>query len=1688
MRFSRLAILAFLACISSCIGNAATRYVSVSGPGGDGLSWAAASTNLVATVESASSGDSVWVAAGDYYGNLRIPPGVTVMGGFPATGQETVVRDWRRHPTRLGLATNGFPTVVFLSGSQPAVFGGFRLVGMRGPSVVVAATNAMPVIRDLDMIHPGYGSISWTTEARSAWYFKGCDLVVAECSFVNAAYMDRALIEAEDCVGSISQNRFVSNGTVNDVQTFLSGLILVNGGSPVVERNWFAGNTGARGGGVGVFGSASPMIRNNIFTDQHAPQDSLGANDRLQGGSALFSNTNAAPRFVHNTVVTRYGGAIRLLGTNGLVANNLFAHGDVGPHVLTLDNIQTNGWIGPAATYSTNPTSVAGIWGNIVLESPFVGEPTRGEVSLKANSAAIDGGTDLADSGDTDFFGNPRVRGSAPDLGAVESDGATPAATRTVIKVRPDGDDGNDGLSWINAKRTIGSALDEAVRSGGDVWVARGSYREPTLFLGYLVSLYGGFEGTETAVEARRPSLNPVVLDGGGTNLIMAQAGAAFSADSRQILQEISGLTYRNGRSAWAGALVGHGLRVRGNRFESNRVTTERRSGSSDSPVGGGAIFVGSRSAELIGNVFENNSVVITNFGSVSVAAQYGTGGAVLLYEDGALIRDNLFVSNKADAGSSGDAIAVLAGGYVTRIENNTFINNSNPSNTIPFFPNIRKASIYVLRDYVRRNSGSVHLRNNLFAFNSGTASRDVLATTNISASFNAVLRNDDDSLPAGESNLVVDEGFAGAGSFPRLSATSALRDAGDPSTETASRLDLDGHPRQIGPGVDIGAFEFDPQDVVPPVPLAFVRPDGDDLNDGRTWAAAKRTIQSAAASFDISGGEIWVRGGEYQGPIQLAEFVSLYGGFAGTEGRREDRDWAINPAVILPGPNTNALGSPLVEMKSRAGGGTISGFRFQNGLGFSVGGVLVRGGGLISENWFAGNRGTNFQAGSTSQPMAGALVVYGPGTLRIENNLFVSNSISPVSTGLPTSPILATDVRANVEFVNNTVYRNSMTLVRRLMFFGSTNHLVANNIFLGNSDPAAGTSVPMVSASSNLVSTGTIQGLQTGGLFVADPRLVDPASNNYMPSAASPARDSADMRYAPSGLRDLAGRPRGEGGRNDIGAFEYYPPPPADFGVDITSPSGSAALVAGQPRDVNFSLTDSGRVLLNAVLMVNGRAVATNNGNVRMVRWAIPQVGTNSLVIRAEASGFQPALSPPVDVAFSAPVGDDPPVIVSVATAPVASQLVAPIRFNLNAIATDGASGVPARWEWRYASGDLIRAGSNAVGPASVDVVHAGIYSYTLQVWDRVGQTATTNYIVSVSSPTRWMAELGARFRPRAINDAGLVCGRLFVEGEGDFPSFLDEGLTTQLSIGSRSTATVNALNRAGTAVGRFGIYPMQFRRTGIVRLTDGDGMAYGINSDEVVAGVLNVEGGIAVPTIWSNGVATSLPLGDACCGVARAINDAGWIVGHVTDTNGIVRAALWRSNSVELLPSDGAAGAAYAINHSGLIVGQANGLPALWRDGVLEYLPSGGGEGIAMTITPDGAVGGSVSSRPVLWLDGTLREVTEGMSGLSRARVAGGTVVSLNSGLDMVVANGEESVLIRQRANMHAPRLTVDPLLLPVTFRIGAGLGFAEASLIIEGSTDLRNWSPVATNALDFQIPVDDGFRFFRAVRSEP
>ena len=86
--------------------------------------------------------------------------------------------------------------------------------------------------------------------------------------------------------------------------------------------------------------------------------------------------------------------------------------------------------------------------------------------------------------------------------------------------------------------------------------------------------------------------------------------------------------------------------------------------------------------------------------------------------------------------------------------------------------------------------------------------------------------------------------------------------------------------------------------------PVVRVSLTGSDANDGSSWSLAKRTTQ-AGIDAAATGGEVWVARGIYGERITLRAFAYLYGGFAGIETQRDDRNWQTH-ATVLDGQQGN--------------------------------------------------------------------------------------------------------------------------------------------------------------------------------------------------------------------------------------------------------------------------------------------------------------------------------------------------------------------------------------------------------------------------------------------------------------------------------------------------------------------------------------------------------------------------------------------------------------------------------------------------------------------------------------------------------------------------------------------------------------------------------------------------------------
>ena len=143
----------------------------------------------------------------------------------------------------------------------------------------------------------------------------------------------------------------------------------------------------------------------------------------------------------------------------------------------------------------------------------------------------------------------------------------------------------------------------------------------------------------------------------------------------------------------------------------------------------------------------------------------------------------------------------------------------------------------------------------------------------------------------------------------------------GDMYDDRFGTTDMAGQGRLSNGMIDIGAYEYQ---AIPASRIRYVKPGGSDMNSGDSWDAAYRTIQhaiDALAATPGMPGEVWVAAGTYEpttylednpnypASFRMSDGISVYGGFAGTETSKAEREikaggmpWDFANVTILQG------------------------------------------------------------------------------------------------------------------------------------------------------------------------------------------------------------------------------------------------------------------------------------------------------------------------------------------------------------------------------------------------------------------------------------------------------------------------------------------------------------------------------------------------------------------------------------------------------------------------------------------------------------------------------------------------------------------------------------------------------------------------------------------------------------------
>jgi uncharacterized membrane protein len=335
-------------------------------------------------------------------------------------------------------------------------------------------------------------------------------------------------------------------------------------------------------------------------------------------------------------------------------------------------------------------------------------------------------------------------------------------------------------------------ALQHAVNlatDGDAVHVAGGTYLSesvtPTLRINKSIMVLGGFSSSDWDAGAD-PVLRPTILDAGGS-------GRVVRIDSGSSV--IAGFTIQNGSLSDRGA----GVFINGGSvaLRHNIIAHNTSSGNL-----GAAVYVS----------FEGQAEIISS------TIRHNNGNSAIAVEGTADIHYSLIHNNQSTAGtirnfseSSVSVIgnllyanqATLGGGVYAQHEalivNNTIVANSASTNGGGI--------------YIGPGTSTITITNNIVANNTGGGTTGIFnssASATILGGYNNVYINTSNvSLP--ETITDNPEFINPANNNYRLREGSPNIDSGDPNTDPAINIDLDGNARPNGAAIDRGAYEFYP-------------------------------------------------------------------------------------------------------------------------------------------------------------------------------------------------------------------------------------------------------------------------------------------------------------------------------------------------------------------------------------------------------------------------------------------------------------------------------------------------------------------------------------------------------------------------------------------------------------------------------------------------------------------------------------------------------------------------------------------------------------------------------------------------------------------------------------------------------------------------------------------------------------
>lgn len=949
----------FILLSSFLISNTAlseTYYVKKEGSdSNDGTSWGQAFLTITKAMDEVTTGDSVWVAEGEYKegSQITIPEYTSLYGGFSGTESDLPERDVESNET-------------VINGEED-----HRCAYNHG------------LLDGLTLINGYRGGVSEIQKGGGIYNDGGIvqNCLVSQCKAVTI-YMYLGAYEAK------------GGGVYNDEGEVNNSVIYDN----TVEAPY---SFQPQGGGI--YNYKGTVANCDIYENTGESVGGVYNNKGALTNSLIYSNNSKGVENINGTITncTIYSnnGTGVILQDKGVVTNcicwNNFPvdiQGDLSFVTYTCFD---------KAKEENN---------NIRVNPLFVN--TSGDVStwdfhLQNGSACIDAGNkDKAP--DEDIEGNPRPgEDGKVCMGAYESSPEYEPSEYNPVRlyVSKAGDNSN-GASWEEAYTSITVAISNATGDTGDdlydIWVAEGIYQEgEEILVPGKISLLGGFEGNESVLSERNIEKHKTRIDGNNNYRCMKNFG------------HLNGIWVTRGyvEGKGAGILNQGGIVISCIAYNNRADNAYRTDGL------GGSIYNSGGTVEkcrIFNNIANHGGGIYNSGGSVSQCMLYQNEaleaysvygkGAGIYNESGSEITSCTVYLNESDDEGGGvynehggfiygcniydnstgffgggvynygglvsgslvhDNIATKRGGGIFNCNSNDetgvvrnctiYHNNAesgggiqNNSSTIigcTFYQNnadegggvyssgkLINCEIYM--NSAKNGGGVYHVRDNILNCtiykNSAEIKGGGVSTNNDGNIINCIIWNNAPQDIAGSFSSVsyscFEQAFYSENNNIRanplfintsgtLSTWNFHLQNGSPCIDSGNididlQKDMEGNPR---PGTDgkicMGAYEspdlYQPDPPREPVRI-YVSKDGNNT-DGSSWETAFNNITTAIDTTGDDLAEIWIAEGEYKEGKQINIYgrISLYGGFAGSENQIEERD-PDNYETIIDGNNSH--------------------------------------------------------------------------------------------------------------------------------------------------------------------------------------------------------------------------------------------------------------------------------------------------------------------------------------------------------------------------------------------------------------------------------------------------------------------------------------------------------------------------------------------------------------------------------------------------------------------------------------------------------------------------------------------------------------------------------------------------------------------------------------------------------------